>query len=369
MEGVRTVQTQRLGSVKASTRARGNPHLGGLRAAVVLGPLVVLGGLVLHPVELQSGARPGATTEPSVAASVSASFALSSPDAGRTAVPAVTQLLALDVPAAPKADPRVLYGASADGRWWASRDSVGGAGKLHLHRSDGASVDLELGPVEEIAPQVAAFSPDSKRLAVADGAGALWVVDLATVRASIVARSGPLDLVFGESLAFAEDGRLYVQLVGSIDVPIPARVGVVDLVTGAMTIISEDTWAYGPRPLANGGVAYAHLNEDGSFTVRQDVAGKISKVADVGFLHGGLDISADGRAVWSDGSITWIVDKAGDRARRLGDGARPRFSPDGRSVVLFRPAGERSVLLGLDGTLLAEVASPFVRLAVNAKEP
>jgi hypothetical protein len=149
-----------------------------------------------------------------------------------------------------------------------------------------------------------------------------------------------------------------------VEIPIPSRLGVVDLRDLKVTILSDDPWAYGPRPLDSGDVAYLRLLDDGGYEVLSQREDGLTTIGEVGFIHGGVDISSDGAVVYSDGAVTWIVDGPGEKARTLTSGTSPRFSPDGRSIIVYDASAEMSVLVGRDGAVLGTADSAFVRPAM-----
>src|SRR5206468_654533 len=111
----------------------------------------------------------------------------------------------------------------------------------------------------------------------------------------------------------------------------------VDVDLGATAELAPQAASFSPDgtklAVADGSIAYLHLNDDGSYVVRSESKAGVADVAEVGFIHGGFDISADGVVAYSDGTTTWIVDTPGGKARLLGPGGDPRFSPDGQAVV------------------------------------
>ena len=256
-------------------------------------------------------------------------------------------------------DPRLLYDATPDGRLVAYRDSWAGPGHLHLVGANGSAVDLSVGPVDRLAPQTAAFSPGGRTLAVVDGAGALWTVDVSTHAATRVPATAGTS-VFGQSLRFGDETHVFVQAVGSVEIPVPSHIAVVSLADGAVTRLSDDPSAFGPRPLEDGSVAYLHLDASGSYVVRRlGPSGAVIDVADVGYAHGWVDISIGGAVAFSDGTTTWLVAHAGDRPVRIGAGAYPRFSRDGRAFTTYDAPKQRTDLFALDGALLESIGSPF----------
>jgi hypothetical protein len=104
--------------------------------------------------------------------------------------------------------------------------------------------------------------------------------------------------------------------------------------------------------------------DDGGYEVLSQREDGLTTIGEVGFIHGGVDISSDGAVVYSDGAVTWIVDGPGEKARTLTSGTSPRFSPDGRSIIVYDDSAEMSVLVGRDGAVLGTADSAFVRPAM-----
>jgi hypothetical protein len=348
-----------LGTVVRSSGG-GLGTIGGEQAAV---------GLRLHP-------RPSATTALVTPAPVTTPGATTATPGATTSTPGATgatpgatasmrpggppALITLPVRVA-TSDPRLLYDVSPDGSWSAYRDLWAGPGRLHLVGA-GRSVDLDIGPTDVLAPQAAAFSPDGRTLAVVDGAGALWSIDVASATPTRIAIAGA-DGVFGGSVRFGDDQHCFVQLVGSVEIPMPSHLAVVTFPAGEVTILSDDPAAYGPRPLADGSLAYVHLNDDGSYVARRlDPTGLVTDIAEVGFAHGWVDLSVRGAVAFSDGAVTRLVTEPGGRQRSIGAGAYPRFARDGGALVTYDAALHQSRLFGLDGVQLGSAPSPFVAI-------
>jgi hypothetical protein len=350
-------------STRQTTRLRGRTGVGptlasgGLVGAAAILLLAVAAGRIPVGGTSTAGARPSTHPFASPAGPSPTTAAASvSPTATPAAPARRPALIPLPIHGA-TADPRLLYDASPDGTSAAYRDQWSGPGALHLLRAHGPVVDLNLGPTDLLAPQAAAFSPDGRMLAVVDGAGALWTVDVASATPTRVATSGP----FGRSVRFGDAQHLYVQVVGSVEIPIPSHIAVVHLADGAVTILADDPAAFGPRPLDDGSVAYLHLNDDGTYVARRlGPSGVVTDIAQVGFAHGGVDVSWLGAVAFSDGATTQLVTEAGALPRTLGAGASPRFARDGLALAVYAAAHLKTELLGLDGTPLGSSSSPFV---------
>jgi hypothetical protein len=233
-------------------------------------------------------------------------------------------------------------------------------------RQGGSEVDVSLGPTESFAPQAAAFSPDGSKLAVVDGAGALWIVEVQSGAATQLAEAGPNGLVFGRSVRYGDEDHLYVQLVGSVEIPIPSLIAAVSIPDQVVTLLSDDTWAYGPRPLADGTIDYVHLNSDGSYDVRHlGSDNQITDVAQVGMADW-IDISVSGAVAFADGPTTFLVDQPGGPAIPVSVGAYPRFAADGSTVLTYDATLHQSKLIAMDGSVIDTVDSPFAAIVACA---
>lgn len=336
------------------------PWIVGIIAAVVLGTIVgVAAERALLDVRGISSA--GAKSTPSPTATVMETTAPSvvpSPSVVFNA--GVDRLAQLGLDGTSQ-DPRRVYDVSADGLWWAYRDQWSGPGPLHLGRQGEPTLDLRLGPTEVSAPQAAAFSPNGSRLAVVDGGGALWVVDAASGSAIKVADAGPNGLVFGRWVRFGDGDHVYVQLVGSVEIPIPSFIAAVNVQDGTITTLSDDSWAYGPRLLADGSIAYVHLNNDGSYVVRRlREGGEVTDMAQVGTADW-IDVSTDGVVAFSDGLTTFLVSEPGGTPVPVG-GMYPRFSPGGRTLLTYDSVSGQSILYSLDGSVVDTMDSAFAAI-------
>ena len=193
----------------------------------------------------------------------------------------------------------------------------------------------------------AAFAPDASWLAVVDGAGSLWRVSVGTGVATRLA-GGP----FLGPVTVEPSGTVMLASVASVEAPFISRLVRFDPADASVSMLSQDQLVYGSSLLADGSIAVV-AHEPGRTIVRQLTTEGERRVADLGPGAINVAVSPDGAQIaWerhADGVYLYEPKKGG--ARRIGEGARPRFAPDGRSLLV--DDGEGTVLLGLDGSRLA----------------
>lgn len=268
------------------------------------------------------------------------------------------ELLPVDAPAG-SPDPRRMLAMSPDGLAAAFVNEWTGPGPLLLTRNEQETVKIELGPHAEVGPGAAAFSPDGTWLAVVDGAGTLWRVDLADLSAKelIEADDG---FVFGRWLRFAGDDRLIVNLVGSSTVPLPSVVATIDL--GALKIerLTDGGWERGGWPQRDGSLLYASILPDGgaSRLVVRAPDGSNVVWADLGIATW-LDESVAGAVTYSDLDGNVRLMPTAESTRVLGRGSIPRFSPDGDEVAFVSADSASVSAFDLSGERVGEVSGVF----------
>ena len=194
----------------------------------------------------------------------------------------------------------------------------------------------------------AAFAPDASWLAVIDGSGSLWKVAAesgATTRLAGGPFLGPVTVEPG--------GTVLLASVASVDAPFLSRLVRFDPVDGSVTVLSADQLVYGSTLLADGTIAVVAHQPGGGTIVRQLTTIGERQLADLGAGAINVAISPDGtRIAWerhADGVYLFDPNEGG--ARRIASGARPRFAPDGRSLLVEE--GDGTALLALDGSPLA----------------
>lgn len=325
---------------------------------------------------LEPSAWPHESSRPEPTASSAPPSATASPDAAAPSDPTPTIEpsqhlgLALDLApiAAPEGSPdaRRLLAVSPDGLAAAFVNDWIGPGPLILTRGEKETVAIELGPHREIGPGAAAFSPDGSWLAVVDGAGTLWRVDLAdhSAKELIEADEG---FVFGRWLRFDSSDLLIVNLVGSSTVPLPSVVASIDL--GAMTIerVTASGWERGGWPQRDGSLFYASILPDGGGTqlVVRAPDGSSTVWADLGIATW-LDVGVTGVAAYSDVDGNVLLTLTAGSARVLGSGSVPRFSPAGDEVAFVGGDGSTVLAFDLSGQKVGEISGMF---AAWVREP
>lgn len=245
----------------------------------------------------------------------------------------------------PGADGLSLLAVSADGSQAALADRLGEpTGVLTIARADGSQLRATLPGLLS-----SAFVAGDAWLAVIDGRGGLWRVDPTSGRATALA-DGPF---LGAPVA-AGDGSLLLLSVPSVEAPYWSRLVRVATSTGVATAVSDADLVYAAFPLDDGSLALV-AHEPGRTVVRRLSRTAESVLADLGPGAVNVSVAADARhiAFERDGDGILVVDAPGGPSRRLGDGSRPCFAPDG-SVLLLR-RGTAAVAVALDGSVLAVV--------------
>lgn len=198
-------------------------------------------------------------------------------------------------------------------------------------------------------------SPDGKEAYVAnEGEATISVVDLASLKnvATIKVEEKP------HNVRFSDDGKLaYVTLQGG------AGIGVIDTATRKVTKVIKTPGIPAPHNL--------DLSRDGKRLFIRDVSntvgvlnldsGKIEKVIEVGQGHAGIDVSPDGKRVYTgaiaDDHITVIDAETLKVVKKIKVGFGPhgvRTSRDGRWLYVVITSEDKMVVVD---TRKLEVAS------------
>lgn len=237
-----------------------------------------------------------------------------------------------------------LLAVSSDGTLAALADRVGElAGLLTVASSDGSQLQLQLPGLLG-----AAFAGDASWIAVVDGRGALWRVDLGSGHAELMA-----DGAFLGSPQVAGDGSLLLLSVPSVEAPYRSRLVRYDPASGSLAELSDEELVYGAFPLDGGDLAVVAHRPEGSVVQRLTAAGPRTMAK---LSPGAINVAVadNGRIAFErDGEGILLVDAPGSAARPLGPGSRPCFAPDGSSLLVRR--GDQSVALSLDGSVLAVI--------------
>jgi len=236
-----------------------------------------------------------------------------------------------------------LLAVSPDGGQVALADRVGELfGSLIIADADGSQVRVSLPGLFG-----AGYAPDGAWLAVVDGRGALWGVDLPSGEVRQLAE-GPF---LGTPIA-AADGSLVLLSVPSVEAPYRSRLIRLVPSSGAVTTLAADELVYAGYPLNDGTLAVV-AHESGGTVVRRLGSGVSQLLADLGPGAVNVAVAKDGRhiAFEAAGRGIFLVERLGASARSLGLGSRPCFAADGSTLVVQR--GDASAALSVDGSVLA----------------
>lgn len=240
-----------------------------------------------------------------------------------------------------------LLAVAADGSQVALADQLGEASaSLTLATIDGEQLRIAMPGL-----LAASFAGDGTWLAVIDGRGALWRVDAASGGSAFLAE-GP----FIGSPVVQADGSLLLLAVPSVQAPYQSRLIRLETTTGAATRLSGEDLVYGAFPLEGGDLAIVAHRIDGN-TVRRISGSTDRLLVDLGLGAVNVAVAGNGRIAYErNGEGVYLLDQPGLAARRVGEGGRPCFSPDGSSILVRR--GEQTLGLDLDGSVLAVADEP-----------
>jgi hypothetical protein len=239
--------------------------------------------------------------------------------------------------------PGRLLALAPDGSTAAVADRIDpNSATLRLARRDGSQLRVAMPGL-----LAAGFAPDGSWLAVLDGSGSLWRMETQTAAAMRLA-AGP----FLGPLTVDESGTVLLVAVSSVEAPIESRLVRVDPGTGAATSLSDDRLVYASTVLTDGSIALV-AHEPGGTVVRLLTARGATRLKDLGPGAVNVAISADGGwLAWErHGDGVHVLQLPDGPPRRVAGATAPRFSPDGRSLLVRD--GDETVMLGLDGTQLA----------------
>lgn len=267
------------------------------------------------------------------------------------------------VPPGPRDDPRRLLAVSADGQFAVFTANWDDGGAMSLVSSDGSTTTLDLTKVDEGGSGAAAFAPDGTWLAVVDGAGELWRVDVKSAVATKLMSSAN-GMSFGVWLRFNGPDELIVNLVGSVEVPFPMHVAALDLNKMSATFLTVDGWEWAGWPQTDGSLLYASVLPDGGALQlnRLDVDGSVDVGADLGIVKW-IDVNGSGFAAYSTPEGNVILRTPAGELMDLSAGAVPRFSPDGSQLAIAVEGGTAVKSFDLAGVLLGEAQGPYASWA------
>jgi hypothetical protein len=211
---------------------------------------------------------------------------------------------------------------------------------LIMAGADGSQVQVELPGL--IA---AAYSPDSSWLAAIDGRGALWRVAAGNGVAEQVA-AGPF---VGQPIIEA-GGSVIALRVPSVEAPYRSELVRV-APDGTATSLTAEALVYGAQPMADGSLAAVAHRPTGTVVLRL-AGGRASVLADLGADAVNVAVDRSAAAVaWEQGGAVFLQRLPDRRAEQIAAGTHPRFSADGRALLVDLPTGTQ--LIEADGDLVA----------------
>jgi hypothetical protein len=248
-----------------------------------------------------------------------------------------------------------LLDVAADGASAAVADATGrGASALAVAAADGSQ--LQVGMEGILA---ATFSADGSRLAVVDGHGRLWSLDVVTRTVGLVS-DGP----FVDAPLIEANGTILALAVSSVEAPYASRLVAV-APDGTAEARSGEPLVYDATRLADGSLAVIAHRPGGTVVLRQ-ADGRARELVDLGADAVHVTISADGRVLaWENAGR--IHARSDGRSVVLGDGSEPRVAPDGTALLVKREG--HAVLLDLSGAALATLgpAAGFLPCATGCQ--
>jgi hypothetical protein len=261
-------------------------------------------------------------------------------------------------------DARRLLAVSPDGLTAAYASAWVGPGSLSVVRAAGKTTTFELGAAAEIAPGAAAFAPDSSWLAVVDGAGDLWRIDLGNDSATRL-KTPEIGGVFGRWLRFDGSDRLIVNIVRSTAVPLPTNVATLDLQTMSVDLLTNEGWAWGGWPQFDGSLVYVTILPEGGPLQLNSRAkdGTVVVGADIGITTW-IDVNDSGFVAYAnlDGEV--LLRAPAGEIVSLGPGAIPRFAPDGAHIALVAEMDTKVRSFDLTGAVTGEVPGVYASWAI-----
>lgn len=240
-----------------------------------------------------------------------------------------------------------LLALSPDGSLAAVAAQVGPEpSTLILAHSDGSQLQVRLGGL-----MAAGFSPDAAWLAVIDGAGSLWRVDASSGQSTRLA-DGPF---LGTPVIDAA-GSILTLRVASVEAPFVSRLARVAPRGAAVTLLTDDQLVYGVQQLDDGSLAVIAHQPSGTVLVQEDGGGARRLLANLGRDAVNVAVAPSGSAVaWERAGEVFVQELPGGQPYLLARGARPRFGPNGQTLLVEVQTG--SVLLDLQARPIATFAS------------
>ena len=210
---------------------------------------------------------------------------------------------------------------------------------LVIARADGSQLRVELTGL--IA---AGFAADGSWLAALDGRGALWRVEAATGRAWEIA-GGPF---IGQPVA-ETTGSVLALRVPSVEAPYRSELLRI-APDGTATSLSGEGLVYGVQPMADGSLAVIAHRPSGTVVLRM-AGGRATVLADLGSDAVNAAVDRSGATVaWERAGEVLLRRLPEGSPLRIAAGTHPRFSADGRALLVDLPGGTQ--LIKPDGAVI-----------------
>ncbi len=115
--------------------------------------------------------------------------------------------------------------------------------------------------------------------------------------------------------------------------------------------LTTEALVYGAQPMADGSLAAVAHRPTGTVVLRL-AGGRASVMADLGADAVNVAVDRSAAAVaWEQGGTVFLRRLPDGRAERIAAGTHPRFSADGRALLVELPTGTQ--LIEPDGDLIA----------------
>jgi hypothetical protein len=221
-------------------------------------------------------------------------------------------------------------------------------GTLTVAHADGSQLQV---PVEGLLD--ATYATDGSWLAVVDGAGRLWRLNVDDGALRPIA-DGP----FLQAPLVEADGSILALAVPSVEAPFRSRLVRVSP-AGSVARVSEEALVYDAQLLADGSLAIV-AHRPGGTVVRRLAGASEATVIDLGPDAVNVSVSSDGGTVAYQRGAEAFVRIGGQQARSLGRGSNPIVAPDGSAILLSREGGR--VLVSASGAELGSLPAAIALL-------
>lgn len=221
-----------------------------------------------------------------------------------------------------------------------------GPATLILAHADGSQLQVRMRGL-----MAAGFAPSADWLAVIDGIGSLWRVDASSGQATRLA-DGPF---LGTPVVDAA-GSILALRVASVEAPFVSRLVRVASGGSAISLLTDDQLVYGAQPLDDGSLAVTVHQPSSTVVVRSGPNGERQLMANLGLDAVNVAVAPTGAAVaWERAGAVFAQALPAGQPQRLTSGTRPRFAPDGQTLLVEVAAG--TALLDLRANTVATFAT------------